>query len=122
MEPKRRNSKFVFHFRVDIHIVGRTGKRRSLNLGTDWRGVISLDMFLKIGTKALQLLVIPGEAVTPSVRVDGVAPNELLLTRVGEILPARHPGNGRIGNIVGATGLSQELGKATVGRRAIEMV
>src|SRR5438874_8109762 len=122
MEPKRRNSKLVFHFRVDIHVVGRTGKRRSLNLSADRRGIIPLDIFFKIGPKALQLLVIPGEAVRTSVGVHGVTSNELLLTRVREILPARHPGNRGVGNIIWATGLPQELGKATVGRRAIEMV
>src|SRR5207249_8210589 len=75
-----------------------------------------------LAPKTLKLFVVPGKAATPSIRINRVPTNKLFLARILKVLPARHPGYCRVGNIVRAAGLSQKLRQVSVCGCSIKMV
>src|SRR5262249_29788931 len=93
VEAKLGNSENVFFLGVDIHVVIGMRKRRRLNVGTDWRRVIALDLPLEFLAEAFNLTIVAGKFSATAADIDGIATNELFFTWILQVLPTGHPGN-----------------------------
>ena len=94
MDARHGNAVRVLHFRVDIDVVRVAAQTRGLHREAHRRRIAALDLALEIGSEAFDAVEIPRKLAAPAAGIHGVAPNEFLLVRVGQILPARHPGDG----------------------------
>src|SRR6185369_7373082 len=65
---------------------------------------------------------VSGKFAAASADVDGVATNKFFLFWILEILPARHPSNGGIGDAVGRSGLTHQARDVSIAGAAVEMV
>src|SRR5262249_58667524 len=77
---------------------------------------------LELRTETLELLKMSREGAAAAVRVDGVPANELLLEWAFQVLPARHPDYGRVGDVVGRGRLPDQLRQEAVGRRPVKVI
>src|SRR5215475_342749 len=122
VESRHGDPEDVFHFGVDVEIVARRWQRRRLYLKADRRRVIAANVALELRTEALELLKMPREGAAAAVRVNGVTANELLLEWAFQVLPAGHPDDGRVGDIVGRGRLPDQLRQEAVGRGPIKVI
>src|SRR5262245_37140975 len=122
MKSRHWNPEDVFHLRVDVEIVARSGKRRRLYLKADRRRVIAAYVALELRTEALEMAIMSRKSSAPSVRVDGVTADELFFERGFQILPSRHPDDGRVGDVVRRGRASDQLRQEAVGRRSVKMI
>ena len=92
--------KMSFFSRIYVDVIGRAWQRRRLNERADGGGVVALDIALELRAKALNATIVARELATTAARVHGVTPDKLLLARILQILPPRHPGDGGVGDVV----------------------
>src|SRR6266700_1034529 len=100
MKPQLWDAEYVPLFRINVYVIGRTGKGRRLDEAADCAWIVAFDIALEFRTKAFDRSVISGELSATASHVHRVTANEFLFSRIFQILPARHPGNRRIGDIV----------------------
>src|SRR6266567_2959742 len=122
MKPELGDSENVFLFGIDVNVVGRTGKRRCLNERANRSGIVSLYIAFVSRAKALDLPVIPGELSTTSPNVDRVASDEFFRVRILQVLPARHPANGGVSNVVRSGWLNQQVRQVSGAGVAVQVV
>src|ERR1700730_56676 len=108
MKPGRRPAEYVFLFRVNVDVVGRAGKGWRLDQGADGSRIVALEIALESRAEAFDLSVIPWELSTTATHVHRVAPDKFFCARIFQILPARHPSHGGIGNVVRRRRLAQK--------------
>src|SRR3979490_2566665 len=107
MKPKLRDPEYIFLFRVNIDIVGWAGKSWRLDQGAERSRIVALEIALESRAEAFDLPVIPRELSTTATHVHRVTPDKFFFPRIFQILPARHPSNGGIGNVVRRRRLAQ---------------
>src|SRR5207249_10401101 len=93
VESKLRNSKYVLLFEVYVHIVRGTGKGGGLDESTYRSGIVTLDFAFVFGAEAFDLPIVPWKLSATTPHVNRITANELLLARILQVLPARHPGD-----------------------------
>src|SRR2546423_1983669 len=122
MKPKLRDTENVFLLWINVDIVGRAGKSRRLDEGPERSRVVALDIALESRAKAFDLSEISGELSTTAADVDRVTSNEFLLSRIFQVLPARHPGNCGISNVVRRRRLAQKPRQVAISRASVEVI
>ena len=122
MKSQLGNPEYVFLFWIDINVVGWAGKRRRLDQGANCSRIVTLDLALVFRTKAFELAVVSGELATAAADVQGVAADEFLLARILQVLPARHPRNRGIGDVVRSGRLAQQLWQVSIARAAVQVI
>src|SRR5882724_5567768 len=109
MEAELRNSEYVFLFRVNVDVVCGAGQGRCLNESAYRSRIVTVDVALVLCAKPFDLVVMAWELPTPATDVHRVAADEFLFAWIFQVLPAWHPSNRRIGNVVRSGRLAQEL-------------
>src|SRR5215469_5438920 len=119
MKAELRNSENIYLLGINIHVVGWTGKRRRLNKSANRSGIVSFDLPFVGRSEAFDVIVVPRKLPASASHINRVASNEFFFARILQVLPARHPGHGRVRNVVGGRGLAQQLGQVSVTRAAV---
>src|SRR5262249_31254730 len=122
MKPRHWNPEDVFCFGIYVEVVARSGKRRRLKQKADRRRVIAADGALEPRAETFELFIVARKPSAATVRVDRVTANELLFERAFQILPSRHPNDGRVGDVVGRGRLTDQLRQEAVGRSSVKMI
>src|ERR1700682_6667718 len=120
MKPKLWDPEYVFLFRVNVDIVGWAGKSWRLDQGADCSRIVALEIALESRAEAFDLPVISREFSTTSSHVHRVAPDKFFFPRIFQILPARHPGNRGIGNVVRRRRLAQKPRQVAIAWTAVK--
>src|SRR6185437_6073449 len=119
MKPRGRNAVYVLHLRIDIDEVFVAALCRGLYVKTDRRRIAALDFALVFTAESFDLIEVPRKLAAASIRVNRIASDELLLTRVVQILPAWHPGDCARRDVVRKARLSQQLRKVSARGSAV---
>src|SRR5438552_12015134 len=122
MKSKLWNSEDVLLVRINIDVVGRAGKSRGLNEGADRSRIVALDVAFVLCPKTFDVPVISGKLSAPAADIKGVAANEFFFFRIFQVLPARRPGYGRIGDVVGSGRLAQQLRQVSIAGGTIQVI
>src|SRR5580692_11582489 len=116
------NAVGIFHFGIEIDVIRIRAQAGSLNSETYGRGIAALDLALVGRSEAVEFVGDPGKISAAAVGVDGVATNKFFFVRIFQILPARHPGDGAVADVVGERGTSYKLRKISTHRLAVKVI
>src|SRR5271165_2181983 len=122
MHASHRDSVWIFHLRIEVHKVRIRAQRRSLNPEADGRRIPPLDLALERRSETVEVRSKSGKFLASTIGIDGISANEFLLVRIFQILPARHPGNRAVADMVRETRLANQLRQISPSRLAIKMV
>src|SRR5882724_5316952 len=122
METKLGNSKDVFLIGVHVHKVSRTRQGRCLDQRSDCRWIVAFNVAFEFRPKTLELRIMAGEFSTATAEIHRITADKFFFARIFEVLPAWHPANRGIGNIVWNGRLTHEPRWITVTWTAVKMI
>src|SRR5215467_859144 len=121
VEPQLGNAENVPLVRIDVDVVVGMRKRRSLKIRADGRRIVTLDLAFELGAEPLYLAIVVREFAATAADVQRVPADEFFLTRITQVLPARHPGDRGVRDVVRRRRLAQQAREKTVTGAAVEM-
>src|SRR5579863_8433023 len=122
MQPRYRNAVGIFHSGIEIHVVRIRAQRGSLDSEAHRRGIAPLDLALVRRAEPFEFIGESGIISATTVRVDGISADKLFFMRIFQILPARHPGDGAVADVVGEWRPPHQLRKISPRGTAVTMV
>src|SRR5215470_13626352 len=108
MKAQLRYPEDIFFVGIKVHVIFGMRERRGLNVGADGSGIVALDLALELRAEAFDAAVVTRKFAAASADVERVAAEEFLFARIFQILPARHPGDRGVGDVVGRRRLAKQ--------------
>src|SRR5262249_6472205 len=107
MNSHNRNAVGVLYLRVELHVVRGARQGGGLHRKAHRRGIAPFNFTFECPAKSLDARVVPGKFRTPAAGIDRISADKFLLPRVLQILPARHPRDRVVSDVVRKTWRSE---------------